>query len=84
MISEDDGNLTGMRETVYSAASSFGLKDFLIQKAPKSRFSQITTFITELEDLFGPSNVLQADRYSERPRLSLEDDAHKQKWCNGR
>lgn len=74
-----------MRETVYSAASSFGLKEFLAQSAPKSKFPQITMFIMELEELLGPTNVgvLPADRYSERPRLSLEDDAHKRKWCNG-
>lgn len=85
MISED-GHSTGMHETVYSAGSSFGLKEFLVQNSPKSKLPQITMFTTELEELLGPSNVrvLPADRYSERPRLSLEDDAHKRKWCNGR
>lgn len=83
VYSEDDYS-SDTPEAVYSAASLFGLKEFLVQTVPKSKASQVATLIRELESVFGPPSVSPPDRYSERPRASLEDDVHEQKWCDGK
>lgn len=77
-VSKETECFPDMRETVYSAASSFGLKELLIQTSLKSKKSQMTAFIKELEKMFGQSKISPPDRYCERP-----DDFQKQKWCNG-
>lgn len=83
VVSKETERFLEMRETVYSAASSFGLKELLIQASLKSKESQMTRFIQELEEVFGQSNMSPPDSYCEQPRISLEDDFQKRKWCNG-
>lgn len=83
LASEDDC-CPGIPEAVYSAASLFGLNDFLVQSVPKSKAPQVSTFIREIESVFGPPSMSLPDRYSERPRASHEDDFHQQKWCDGK
>lgn len=83
-IASEDDCCPDMDAPVYSAASLFGLKDFLVQNVPKSKASQVATFIRELESMLGPPSVSLPDRYSERPRASHEDDFHEQKWCDSK
>lgn len=83
-VATEDDYCAEMPEAVYSAASLFGLKDFLVQNLPKSKASQVATFIEELESVLGPPAMSPPDRYCERPRVSLEDDFQEQKWCDGK
>ncbi|KAG6355835.1 hypothetical protein INS49_015215 [Diaporthe citri] len=81
-VASEDDCCPGSPEAVYSATSLFGLKDFLVQNVRKSKASQVAKFIRELESVFGPPSMSPPDKYSERPRASVEDDFHEQKWCN--